>query len=690
MRRWLRSPTFLKLLVGQHILNGLSVAAGVMIVAIAASALWGFGAGQPATLGAIAASISDFPAPWRIKARRMATGFTLALLSTSAIQLAPAAALAQIPAIGAIAFVAGMVTGYGRWALALSMQTLIPMVFVMGLPRADFAGALHNEALLAAGGFAYIAIALLATGLTDASGRRLMASECFREFGAYLRAFARFYDADFDAPEVYGGVIRQQAALSEQLQAARALLLDHPLGNRERLRLAATIGILLDAFDALVAAQVALEDLRREPETQTLMARAGVALRAAALDLQHLSLELLATPQPKLPADHALAIDALRREAGKIGENRALSPAAQASATLTARRLGDALGNIRRLELALCDDGAAAAAISGVDLSTFWPRNSLALRLLGAHLTIASPVFRYAVRLALAMMAGGLAAASLSGDQHSNWVLLTIAVILRANYGLTRQRRDDRVLGTLIGCAIAAAAVAYAPLGWLVVVQGLALALTHGYARLNYRLSSIGASIVALVSLHLIDPAEAAPVATRLADTLVGAAIAHLFSYFLPRWEIDEAPRIAAGLQGELAKYAFAALREGALEHDYRLARKSAIEAIAALSDSAARMGGEPKSVQRGLDELAAMLIAAMGLAANISATRLSLRDASASPLREDVRAAREWLAATLSGAEPGAASSQDAPLPQLRQAALRLVAASRAYALAAAAPVRS
>src|SRR5271170_2176905 len=104
MRNWLRSPTLLKLFVGQHILNGLSVAFAVMAVAVAASAILGFAAGQPATLGAISASISDFPAPWRVKARTMLVGFSLALVSTSWIQLARGSAIAEIGVIGVIAF----------------------------------------------------------------------------------------------------------------------------------------------------------------------------------------------------------------------------------------------------------------------------------------------------------------------------------------------------------------------------------------------------------------------------------------------------------------------------------------------------------------------------------------------------------------------------------------------------------
>src|SRR5271166_905419 len=128
MLAWSRSPKLLKLFVGQHIINGLSVAAGVMAVAIASSALFGFAGGQPATLGAISASISDFPAPWRVKARTMLTGFALALASIAVIQLASGTIAGEIVAIGVIAFAAGLVTGLGRWALSLSMQMLVPVV----------------------------------------------------------------------------------------------------------------------------------------------------------------------------------------------------------------------------------------------------------------------------------------------------------------------------------------------------------------------------------------------------------------------------------------------------------------------------------------------------------------------------------------------------------------------------------
>jgi len=636
---WPRPPNLSKLLVGQHIVNGLSVGVGVIVVALLASATFGFAAGQPATLGAISASISDLPAPWREKARTMGFGFALAAVSTAAMQLALPWQPAAFIMIGAISFVGGLVTGLGRWAVAVGMQAVIPMVFVLGFPRESVSAALRIETLLVAGGVAYIALSLLATLLTDASARRLLASESIREFANYLRAVAAIYDPETDLESAYGAAIRQQAALAEQLQSARALLLDRPRGNAERLRLAATIGVLLDGFDALVAAQC------------------DVALR---------------TDKPKLPPDHHLAIDALKREAVRLEADDAMNPKARAALDAATRRLILALGHVRRLEMTLSNDETARAVIGDVNLAAFIPRRSYALSALATHFSLNSPVLRFAVRLALAMMAGALVAQSLGDERHGNWVLLTIAVVMRGGYGLTRQRRDDRVIGTLIGCVVAAGSVAYLPAQALVALQGLSVATTHSFARLNYRLASVGASVTALVSLHLVQPWLPAPILMRLADTLIGAAIAHLFNYVWPRWESSEAPRIASRLQAQLAAFAALALRADAPEHDYRLARKNVIEAIAALSDSAGRMSIEPVAARKGLEEMAALLIAAHGLVAQLSAARLAARTGAPAP----DEATRQWVQARLASE----ADADNAPPSPLAAAALGLTAAARNY----------
>ena len=70
------------------------------------------------------------------------------------------------------------------------------------------------------------------------------------------------------------------------------------------------------------------------------------------------------------------------------------------------------------------------------------------------NLTLDSPVFRYSARVALAMLLGFIITQFLPYGHHSYWVLLTISVILKPAFSLTKQRNIERIGGTLIGGVI--------------------------------------------------------------------------------------------------------------------------------------------------------------------------------------------------------------------------------------------
>ncbi len=417
-----------------------------------------------------------------------------------------------------------------------------------------------------------------------------------------------------------------------------------------------------------------------------MLARITLLLRAAALDVQRLSLDLIAHQTPRLPPDHSLAFEALQREATRLLNLDSISDDDRTAVNATLRRLAAARAELRRLERILAEPEVAQDAIGNVDLIAFWPRRSFDPRLLKPHLSPGAPVLRYAVRLSLAMMTGAIVALGLGGERHGNWVLLTISVVLRPTYGLTRQRRDHRLIGTLIGCVISAGAVTYLPVPALVAMQSLSLAFVHGFVRLNYWLASIGASMSALISLHLITPGEHGAVLTRLADTIIGAAISHVFNFVWPAWELSVAPSLAKRLLTRAFGFAGSALDPEASDQDYRMARKDFIEALAALSDSAARMGGEPVSARRGLEEMTSMLIATLVFTANVSAARLDLKDLEGEEAKRragEIDVTRQWLARRLVSTAPQPVSPS-APLPRLRRAAKSLIGAASEFASAA------
>lgn len=66
------------------------------------------------------------------------------------------------------------------------------------------------------------------------------------------------------------------------------------------------------------------------------------------------------------------------------------------------------------------------------------------IAVLRRHLNTDSPVLRYALRLAMAMLTGFVLARNLPYAAHGHWILLTTAVVLRPSFSQTRQRHNDR------------------------------------------------------------------------------------------------------------------------------------------------------------------------------------------------------------------------------------------------------
>jgi uncharacterized membrane protein YccC len=254
-------------------------------------------------------------------------------------------------------------------------------------------------------------------------------------------------------------------------------------------------------------------------------------------------------------------------------------------------------------------------------------------------------VFRHALRLALSLGSGYTLIALVPALRHGNWILLTIAVILRASYSITRQRRNDRLIGTLFGCLIAGILLWLAPAPILLAAMLLAVGAAHAFGRVQYCVTSTAACVMAILSLHFLDPVEAPPVLSRLVDTGIGTLIACLFSFILPRWEHQDAPRLVSGLLSGTARYAGHCLRWNVPQQSYRLARKSFIESLAAMSESASRLKGEPAVVRALWPQYGRLLAASYVTAAQIVTIRLLIRNRMdrldphlCEPLLEDTR----------------------------------------------------
>ena len=147
----------------------------------------------------------------------------------------------------------------------------------------------------------------------------------------------------------------------------------------------------------------------------------------------------------------------MRQLLAALEEARAADPHDPALPALasTINKLVLADSYIATLAVALDDATPPSDLAASLDLDLFRQATPHGAGLFFRQFRWRSPALRYAIRLSLAMATGLALTLIFPRFAHANWILLTIALIMRANYSVTRQRRWDRITGTLIGCALA-------------------------------------------------------------------------------------------------------------------------------------------------------------------------------------------------------------------------------------------
>ena len=270
--------------------------------------------------------------------------------------------------------------------------------------------------------------------------------------------------------------------------------------------------------------------------------------------------------------------------------------------------LGALARNLGRLDAQLAGAGQPALepSLAQTDSSLFdrSPRSWRdALARVRGQLTPTSPVFRHAVRLSVALVVG-YALLHMVHTSQGYWILLTTLFVCQPSFGATRQRVVQRVLGTMVGLVVGWAVLDLFP---SLLVQAM-LAVVAGVVFFTVRTSRYAlatGSMTLLVLLCFNQVSDSYDLITpRMVDTVIGSLIAVLAVFFiLPDWQGRRIHTLAAQAIGNHSRY----LREIVQQYQsgqrddlaYRLARRNAHNADAALSTALSNMMKEPGFVRR-------------------------------------------------------------------------------------------
>jgi uncharacterized membrane protein YccC len=252
-------------------------------------------------------------------------------------------------------------------------------------------------------------------------------------------------------------------------------------------------------------------------------------------------------------------------------------------------------------------------------------------------------------------MTAGELVRQLAPLERPYWVLLTVAIVLKPDFGSVFTRAVQRGLGTLLGVLLGSLVLALLPHDpWLLVAMAAAAAVLPWARAANFGLFSVFQTPLVILLLDLARPGGASLVAARLVDTLVGCAIVLVLGYLLwpQTWRapLDDALRSAA-----LALEAFVEAAFTGSPTERRRARRRNYRALTELQTQLQRRLAEPPPIstraaawwpvivqlERTSDAVTEAVIATRGGEPAPDLTQVAVLRRALRQLEDDVRAHR-------------------------------------------------
>lgn len=644
---------------------------------------------MPVLLGVIASALSETDDSWRgrLRAQLLALGcFGMVGLAVWATVESPWVLMAVM---AAAAFAFSLLGALGERYRAIAFGSLILCIYAALAAHASQAQAVQTLPLLLAGAAWYGLVSVAWAWAMPQPPVRFRLARLYAVLGEYLRLKALLLEPvrDVDQERRRMALALHNGRVVDALNAAKDSLMSRMGRGTPPAWLQAGMRQYLAAqdvherassshehYDLLVTAFFHSDALYRCQRVLTLLGEQALRLSLAI--------------QQQTPPQHAgmtsRAIEdlqaAIAHQDGIAAELGAALPAAGSMAR-PLRSLHALGGNLAAMAGVLA--GALGGSAGGADTALFdrEPRSLRdAWRRVRAQLHPQSPWLRHGVRLALSLLAG-FALMQATEDPHGYWILLTIVFVSQPQYAATQARLLQRAQGTAIGLALGWAVIQLFP-GALVQAALLVLggAVFFGARHTRYVLATAAVTTLLLLGFHQMGTAQGVILA-RLLDTAAGCLIAAAASWLvLPHWQSRQWPRLAAQVLQTQALYLRAILAQyhsGKSDHlDYRLARRNAHNADAALSHSYSAMLKEPRGVRGNVDAVANFLRLSHTQLNYLSALGAQRGRADAGPL--DARA-QEMAGALLASLQQLAGQLEQAQ----QQAGARIFRAPAAPAVA-------
>lgn len=600
------------------VVNGLTVAVGLMLVQGFILLIAGAHAAQAAIATAVCASLADVVTTTDRVARRV----LVAVISSTAsatlfLAVRPYEAM-LIPTVVLIVFGAMLIQSWGPKAGTVSFATTMSLVFAMSVPASQGL-TLEFLAWGLAGSIGYWIWAVVTGHLLQPTWRRLALATTVQDMARLLRALAAQARDPVDLSQ-QEKVLRQEANLADRMQSARDLIFGNSDGPTAHLQTSVLLR-LADLRDLALAGKIDTALVRHGPASleERLLFADGLMHMALALDdvATHVQTGRIEPLDAAVEWRVGRLLDDLEK---RTGDGR------QGVRPVVAEILQSQFAQIRAIQQMHEPAAQFDLPCRRSDLRRYIIPDEWRFAAVRMGMKTGSPTLRYAVRTAVAAGLAYAVSRLVPWTVHPQWVLLSVTVVMQGSLAQTLVRRNARVLGTLAGCLVVALLTLSPSALFLSVCFLVAAGVAHAYLGVRYSVTAAAAAVMAVLQAHLVAHGADFGILERFGDTLIGALVGWLASYALPSWERRRLSSDLHQAMEAMRLYAAEALKldEGSAGLP-RFARQRAYDAIRAVWATQSRTLVEPAAVRLPVAELTLWLSAAYDLMSHLSNVRLAL-----------------------------------------------------------------
>lgn len=617
-------------LFSQYLADGIRITLEIILPTVILAQFGKLDLGLIISTGAFAVSLTDAPGP--IEHKR--NGMLYCILCTFLIALLTGFFNTNIYLLGLLillsSFFFTMFSVFGNRAASLGTAALLILVLRMDKIATPLE-VVYDSLLILCGGIWYMLVALLFFKLYPYRPAQRLLGNCLHETARFLKIKSALYNVNSNIDEEYKKLVTQQVVVNEKQDELRELLYK----TRELIReptdtgklLMVTFADVMDLYENIMATWYDYALLRQRFGKANILGEVSIIIQDIANEIDRIGLAIQSNQpyQKQYELLPVLEILKTRIDAMEDSDN----------SNLVLKKILVNLRNLGEKTDELMNYFRAGTAVkrklrSDIEYSKFVSHQVISKNVFVNNLVLDSAIFRHSLRMMITCVAGFIIAKFFSNANHSYWILLTIIVILKPGFSLTRQRNFERFFGTIAGGLIGLLIVYFVHDRTVLFVLIIFFMIgTYTFIRVNYIVMVIFTTPYILILLSLLGVGFINATEERLLDTAIGSVLSLMASYLLfPHWESTQLENYMVNVLKANLNYLkqLAQLFSGTTNSQlqYKLARKELYVSTANLSAAFQRTLSEPKSKQRNSKEIYEFMVLNHVLSSNIASLRAS------------------------------------------------------------------